>query len=263
MRFMFTPAQAVADKMRVYFDEFHYLLLDKKDLENKIDKLTSEMDQYKIQSIYLEEYRAEIERLQVMLDFQSRYPENLSVVSAHVIARSPNTWDQLITIDRGTKDGVKVNMPVITPDGLVGIVSAVNPSTAQVYLIIDREIAVGVLLLPTREARGIIEGTGSVREMKLGNIPYYSEIQVGDTVITSGLSDIYPKGILVGTIREIIQETSGLLISAKVEPAVHFDQLEEVMVITKLYADMDFSVVEEPENPLDQLDSVPDVLNQP
>lgn len=107
----------------------------------------------------------------------------------------------------------------------------VNNTTAEVNLLTDREMAVGVILQRTRETNGLVEGLGDGNLLRMGNIPYYSSVEVNDRVITSGLSTTYPKGIDVGIISKISREPNGLLLTAEVKPVVDFDRLEEVMVI--------------------------------
>ncbi len=89
----------------------------------------------------------------------------------------------------------------------------------------------GAILQKSREARGIVEGLGKSTFLSMANIPYYSSIKKGDQVICSGLSSQYPKGIRIGKVISVSREPSGLLLSARVKPAVDFDKLEEVLVI--------------------------------
>lgn len=238
---LFAPAQNVVDSLRSWIGDYSYVMADKQAMEDKISALQQEVNDYKQRSLGWEENRAELVRLQAMLDISAQYLDTASFINARVIARSPNTWDQFITVDRGSEQGVSANMPVITPDGLVGIVMNVNAKTSQVYLITDREIAVGVIVQPDREARGIVEGMGSAQELHMENIPYYSEIQVGDMVVTSGLSEIYPKGIRIGTVKALYPEGNGLVMTATVAPFVDFDRLEEVMLIQGYPPNLDFT----------------------
>jgi rod shape-determining protein MreC len=242
IHFLYAPAYRSADKVSLWLEDYHYVLAQKQELEQQLADTKEQLDAYKLKSLAWEENRLEFVRLQAILDLSSQYLDDLQFLTARVIARSPNTWDQFIMIDKGTEHGVTLNMPVITPDGLVGLVMNATSKTAQVYLLTDREIAVGVVVQSSREGRGIVEGMGSPYELKMGNIPYYSEIQAGDIVVTSGLSEIYPKGIKVGTVKELHQEGNGLVITAAIEPAVDFDRLEEVMLPQGYPQDMDFSL---------------------
>ncbi len=168
-----------------------------------------------------------------MLAFKEHNQEQFTLQSARVIARSPNNWFKVITIDQGSQDGITQGMPVINPDGLVGRVSNTSQYSSQVELITDREMAVGAILQNTRETRGIVEGMGDSNALGMINIPYYSQVKKGERVLSSGLSEFYPKGIPIGTIQAVKREANGLLLSATVKPAVKFDKLEEVFVITQ------------------------------
>jgi rod shape-determining protein MreC len=181
----------------------------------------------------LREDKAEVVRLTTMLAFKQYNVDQYELEAAKVIARSPNNWYQTLTIDKGAQNGLAVDMPVINPYGLVGKVVSVTNVSAQVWLITDREMAVGAILQETRETRGIVEGLGDNVQLQMINIPYNSQVSEGEQIITSGLSDIYPPGIPIGVIQNIKKEANGLVLSAGVEPSVKFDQLEEVLVIKK------------------------------
>jgi rod shape-determining protein MreC len=155
----------------------------------------------------------------------------MRMIPAQVIARNPNTWYNTVTIDQGSDKGITRNMPVITPRGLVGRVSSVSSDHAVVTLITDREAAVGAMVQETR-VPGIIVGTVNGKQLKLSQIPFYSEVQEGNRVVTSRFSVLYPAGILIGTIAEISAESEALTKTATVIPAVDLDQIEEVLVVT-------------------------------
>jgi len=212
-------------------ESYSYLFRSKNKLQEDIAEYQKQLSELKIENQRLKEYEAEAKRLQALLNFKELNGSNFDLLGARIIARSPSNWYKIVTIDRGTADGVQKDMPVISPDGLVGCIASADLNTSQVYLITDREIAVGVILQETRDTKGIVEGTGENDLLTMVNIPYYSGIEAGQTVITSGLSEIYPKGIKIGTIEKISREESGLLLTASVKPAVNFDRLEEVFVI--------------------------------
>ncbi len=229
---VFAPSQRLAVNLEEQLTDWRYLLVDKQMLEQQITDLTAERDQLKMENQQLLEYRNEAERLQTLLGFQESNPHQ-TLLGARIIARSPDNWNQMITVDQGYDQGVRENMAVVSPDGLVGVVSSVTSNTARVYLLTDRDIAVGIILEESRETNGIVEGIGVSEKLRVKNVPYYSSMQVGDKVITSGFSEIYPKGIVVGTVSEVTREENGLLLSATVEPAVSFDDLEEVLIVLR------------------------------
>lgn len=214
------------------FSDMTSVFSSQRELLQEVEALKQQNQALTLENQALAEYRAEALRLQQIIGFQNENLEIYRLTPARVIARSPSTWYQYIVLDKGDNDGVKNNMAVISPQGLVGRVSSTSPNTAQVNLLTDREMAVGAVSQDSRETRGIVEGAGDDNLLKMANIPYYSTIEIGEKVVTSGLSQIYPPGIAIGTIQEISQEPGGLLKSATVRPAVAFDQLEEVLLIT-------------------------------
>lgn len=226
------PLQSSIRDLRGNWGGLGQAFSDKRSLQNRIDELEERNRRMAIDNQILREYEAEAKRLRRLLAFQKDNLETYDLLPAAIIARSPNNWSQTLTIDKGAQDGISKGMTVIHPDGLVGRISSVSRSSAQVSLITDRQMAVGVILQRTRETNGIVEGEGISSRLSMNNIPYYSSIEVNDRVITSGLSVIYPKGIDVGTVSKIEREPNGLLQTAEVKPRVDFDRLEEVLVIT-------------------------------
>jgi rod shape-determining protein MreC len=233
IRDSFTPLQSGLSGLRRGLSGVSLGLAEKKELKEKFNDLTIEDRRLKQENEQLMEYKAETERLRSLLAFKEQNSEQYTLQAGRVIARSPNNWFKVITIDQGSQDGITQGMPVINPDGLVGRVMNTSKYSSQVELITDREMAVGAILQNTRETRGIIEGRGDSDTLGMINIPYYSQVKKGERVISSGLSEFYPKGITIGTIKSVKREANGLLLTAAVKPAVKFDELEEVFVITQ------------------------------
>jgi len=232
---VYTPLQNGVNNVRGHWGNLGYLFSDKRALQSRIQELEQRNARMSIDNQALREYEAQAKRLQEMLEFKEDNLDIYDLQAAEIIARSPNNWSKSMLINVGANDGIKQGMPVIHPDGLVGRISKVSSNSAQVSLITDREMAVGVILERSRETNGIVEGTGSSVLLRMNNIPYYSSIEEDDRVITSGLSANYPKGIDVGIVSKVNREPSGLLLSAEVKPAVDFDRLEEVLVITNYH----------------------------
>lgn len=241
---LYTPLQSGVAGARSSWGSLGTVFSDKRVLNQRINELAERNKQMSIDNQILREYEAEAKRLRRIVGFQEDNLETFDLVPASIIARSPNNWHQTLTINKGLADGLDKGMPVMHPDGLVGRISSVTQNSAQVSLITDREMAVGVVLQRTRETNGIVEGEGASNRLRMNNVPYYSSIEVNDRVVTSGLSTIYPKGIDVGIISKISREPSGLLLIAEVKPVVDFDRLEEVLVITSYHP----PVVTEPES---------------
>lgn len=230
----FAPLQAGLDRTRQSVSSVGTALADKKKLLEQVDELQAENNRLHLENQQLREFKAEATRLQRLCDFSDQMTDAYTFEAARVIGRSPNNWSQAIVLDKGSNQGIEAGMTVICPQGLVGRVITVNHNSCRVWLLTDREMAVGVVLQETRQTRGIVEGTGESDKLRMINIPYYSKIKKGQRVITSGLSEHYPKGLLLGKVKSVQREKNGLLLSAVVEPAVDFDKLEEVLVIIEV-----------------------------
>ncbi len=235
IRDTYVPLQSGVSSFRSNWDRRTAVFNDKSQLQQQIKLLEEKNNQLALENQALQEYKQESFRLHKMLNFYNANRENYDLLPAHLIARSPNNWYESITIGRGSRQGVQKGMPVISPSGLVGRVESVSENSAQVSLITDREMAVGAIIQKTRETNGIVEGLGDSDQLRMINIPYYSKINEGDRIVSSGLSTIYPPGINIGTVTEVTPEPNGLLLTAMIKPAVDFNKLEEVFVITSYH----------------------------
>ncbi|MDD3363701.1 MAG: rod shape-determining protein MreC [Syntrophomonas sp.] len=233
VRDSYSPLQTGVDKLEIGINNISVGLAQKKEIEEQIGALEIKNNRLSLENQQLRENRAEVERLRSLLAYKQAQQDQYDLEAARVIARSPNNWYKVITIDKGAENGIAGGMPVINPNGLVGRVVSVSTNSAQIWLITDREMAVGAILQETRETRGIVEGMGDNGTLRMINIPYYSQVRVGENVISSGLSETYPPGIQIGSIQAVNKESNGLVLSATVSPAVDFNQLEEVLVIKK------------------------------
>ncbi len=168
-------------------------------------------------------------RLQALLAFQQNYIA--STVAAQVIGTSGTDLSRLIYIDKGADYGLKPDMAVITPDGIVGKIRDVFPRTAQVLLISDQTSGAGVLLASTR-ILAILHGSSTGR-VQITNLTADSRIKPGETVLTSGGDQIFPRGLPVGTIESIAPDPDHQPYTAiRIKPAANLSQLEEVLIIT-------------------------------
>jgi rod shape-determining protein MreC len=197
-------------------------------LEGRVEELEGKLLKYK-------EVQAENVRLKKLLDFQTGVASQMNTEAAAVIGRDTGNWFGSIIINAGSKKGIRRDMAVITPAGLVGRVIRVSDSTAEVLLITDPRSGVGCLVQETR-APGIVEGVAGGRgNLQMVHIPNDLPTEKGDIIITSGLGSVFPKGIPVGTVRETRKEKSGLFKMAVVDPYVDFNRLEEVLVIKSFH----------------------------
>ena len=151
----------------------------------------------------------------------------LATVAARVIAGSASPDFRTLTIDKGTADGLRPDMAVIAPAGVVGRIITRSARAAKVQLLIDRNAAAGALVERSR-AQGVMEGTGG--DLRLNYVSGTADVNVGDVVVTSGIDGIYPKGFVVGQI-ESVEKGSGTFGAIVIRPAVDFSSLEAVLVV--------------------------------
>jgi rod shape-determining protein MreC len=169
------------------------------------------------------------QRLQALLSFQQQYVA--TTVAAQVIGTSGSELSRILYIDKGSKDGLKSDQAVITPDGIVGKLRDVFPHSAQVLLLDDQTSGAGVILASTR-IRAILRGTSTGRVV-INNLTSDSRIKSGETILTSGGDQVYPRGLPVGTIESIALDPDHQpYTTIQVRPAANLSQLEEVLVIT-------------------------------
>ncbi len=164
--------------------------------------------------------------LQQLLEFRSTV--SFATTGAAVIAGGASPDFRTMTIDKGTSGGLKPDMAVISPAGVVGRVIMPSARAAKVQLLIDRNAAAGALVERSR-AQGVVEGTGSDL-LRMNYVSGVADIKVGDRVVTSGIDGIYPKGFVIGQVQSI-QRGTGEFTSIEVRPAVDFSSLEAVLVV--------------------------------
>jgi len=194
-----------------------------------LEELRTENETLRSQVSELEEARLENERLKKLLDIAQA--GELKVVGARVIGRMPNSWEGVITIDRGSADGIVNGMPVIGPDGLLGQTVEVVRHSAKVRLITDQRSGVAAMLQHGR-ATGIVRGTIN-GGLVLDFVSKEATVTVGDTVIASGLGGVFPKGLIIGEVTRIERDPAALHQKISVVPSGEVSALEEVLVLTE------------------------------
>ena len=170
------------------------------------------------------------ERLRNLLDFQKNITE--LVVAAEVIGKDPSAWFKTVIIDKGSADGLVKGLPVVMPQGIAGQVIEVANHYSKVMLIIDRNSAVDALVQRTR-ARGVIKGE-STDQCRLDYVLRKKDVQVGDIIVSSGLDGIYPKGLRIGIVAEVVDHDADIFHEVILAPFVDFEKLEEVLVVLNI-----------------------------
>ena len=202
--------------------DLRYVRQENRTLQEEVDRLRSE-------EMFLLEAKRENERLRQILQLR----EHISppAIAARVIGKDPSNWFRSILIDKGFKEGINKNTAVFCPQGLVGRVTEVMERTSRVQLITDPNCAVGALVQPSRVGGVVVGEVGPFCRLKF--LPQDAEIQVGDSVLTSGLSGLSPKGIPIGTVSAVYKKENALFQEAEVLPRVDLFSLEEVLIIAK------------------------------
>ncbi|MDO4388436.1 MAG: rod shape-determining protein MreC [Eubacteriales bacterium] len=204
---------------------------DKLQREYETLEMTNEELSLKLSGV--EETEQENARLKVLLDAQDAY-ESLDPIYAKVIARDPGQWFDTFTINRGTTHGVTEGMSVVTGAGLVGYVYEAGLTYAKVLTIIDTRSAVAVLVQRTRDngvMRGEVTEASDSAECYTYYLPNVNNIMPGDVIVTSGTDSLYPKGLTIGEVIAVSQETSSDGSYVIVSPYVDFRHVEEVLVL--------------------------------
>ncbi len=191
-------------------------------------QLKDQIEQMRLERVRLAEDAAQARRLQTLLAFKEQFISR--TVAAQVIGSSGSDLSRIVYIDKGENAGIKRDMAVMTADGIVGKVLLVYASVSQVLLISDQSSGVGALLEKTR-LQGVLRGTAN-GEVALERVMSDEQVPVGETVLTSGGDQIFPKGLPVGT---VIKVGSGkdLFLNIKIKPAANLSKLEEVLVLVE------------------------------
>jgi rod shape-determining protein MreC len=193
------------------------------------DRLAKRVDHLNSKFVAMYDLSAENNRLTTILSLKQQLP--YKVVAARVIGRDPSNWSSTVIIDKGTSGGIKKGAAAVSYLGLVGRVIDAQPFTATVTLINDPDVSVYARIVRSRQEGLACGSLGGTLMLKL--LPKDCDIVVGDVIVTSGLTPIYPKGVLIGRVRDIVKDFSGLSMYALIDPAVDLGALEEVLIIVE------------------------------
>ncbi len=191
-------------------------------------QLKDQIEQMRLEQVRLSEDAAQARRLQSLVAFKEQFISR--TVAAQVIGSSGSDLSRTVYIDKGENAGIKRDMAVMTADGIVGKVLVAYPSVSQVLLISDQSSGVGALLEKTR-LQGVLRGTAN-GEVVLERVMSDEQVPVGETVLTSGGDQIFPKGLPVGTVTKV-GNGKDLFLNIKVKPAANLSKLEEVLVLVE------------------------------
>lgn len=210
------------------FQDIQSLLKENEELKGTVDALKEENNQLK-QDTY------ELDRLRDLYKLDQKYP-GYSKVGARIIGTTTDNWYSTFTIDKGSKDGIEKNMNVIAGGGLVGIVTEVGSNYSIVKTIIEDGSYVSGMLIDTGETCAV-KGDISLMDdgyIRLQHFKGSATVRNGDKIVTSNISDKYLPGILIGYVKDVKKDANNLTQSGYLVPAVDFQHLQEVLVITQL-----------------------------
>src|SRR4051794_12128346 len=200
-----------------------------RDVRKENEQLKNQIVQMRMREVRLVEDAGQARRLQLLLGFKEHYIAK--TVPAQVISTTGSEFSRAIYIDKGQKDGILPDMPVVVPEGIVGKVLRTFASTSLVLLINDPTSGAGVILENSR-LQGILKGNANGTTV-MHNVMSDEKVQVGERVITSGGDRIFPKGLSVGTVAAV-GPGQDLFLNIRVKPSATLNKVEEVLVITKM-----------------------------
>lgn len=203
----------------------HYFFLVYTAQENQ--RLKIELGQLLQQLNQCTEIKLANDRLRHLLGFEDAVARPM--IPARVVGRDPSPWSKTIVVDKGLSDGVHPGAPVVIPEGVVGLVVEASGRYAKVLLLIDPNSAIDALVQRSR-ARGVVKG-GAGSYCVFDYVLRKHDVSVGDTVVSSGLDGVFPKGLRVGRVSEVVRLNAGIFQHVSVTPYVNFDVLEEVFII--------------------------------
>lgn len=201
-----------------------------KGIQKENELLNKQILEYQARLLLFSDLEKDNKKLRDMLSFKANY-FGAKLMPAEIIARSGSSWFEVIEINRGSSDKIVPDSAVINEEGLVGRVLEVFRSSSRVLLITDPSSAVSVVDLETGEM-GIITGN-LFGPLSIKYMSANAQIKVGDKIITSGMSDIFPRGMLVGSVRSISKKDYDIFQKVDVNPAVHLSRLSRLYVVTK------------------------------
>lgn len=229
-----TPFQDLTTGISSWIDETVTASRNKTDLKEENTELKNQIADLLEENRRLAMYEQENTKLSALLKIAQRYPDYESV-GATVIAKDPGVWYDGFTIDKGTSSDISANMVLIAPEGLVGKVLESGLTFSKAQSILDSRSSVPAMSVRTGDL-GVVKGDYTLSADGLCIMEYIdgqAEIMVGDEIVTSHLSDIYPSGLAIGKVLEIETDTNGLTKYAVIQPYVDLKHLDTILVIDK------------------------------
>jgi len=225
--FVQSPVTTVSSSVNNYFRSISSL----RTAQSENDLLKQRIQELEVEVQQKEDLSSENGRLKSFLELKEQSP--YKILAAQIIGRDPSVWFDTSIINRGSLDGVKLNMPIVTNGGLVGRVVAVSPLTAQIALITKDKSGLGAVVgeLGNSNALGVVSGSGKKETLEMGYVPGSVEVQTGGMVYTTGQDGIYPAGLKLGEIVEVRSGSATVPHQIFIKPSANLYAMQEVAVL--------------------------------
>jgi len=225
--FVQSPVTFVGSGVTNYFSSISSM----RTAQSENDALKQRVQELEVEVQNSRSLAAENERLNSLLNLRSEI--NYKFLPAQIIGRDTSVWFDSSIINRGSLDGVKLNMPVVTNGGLVGRITMVSPLTAQVALITKDKSGLGAVVgaVGSSNALGVVSGTGKKEILEMGYVPGSVEVKVGESVYTTGQDGIYPAGLKLGEVAEVRAGTASEALKIFIQPSAKLSSMQEVAVL--------------------------------
>lgn len=225
--FIQSPVTTVTSAISNYFSSIASL----RSAQSENDALKEQVQELQVELQQKTELAAENTRLKSLLGLKEQ--SKLSALPARIIGRDPSVWFDSSIVDRGSLDGVKLNMPVVSEGGLVGRVTAVSPLTALVDLITRDKSGVGAVIgqIGESNALGVVSGTSKRDLLEMKYVTGSVEVRVGQSVFTTGQDGIFPPGLKIGEIVSVVSGSATTPHQIQIQPAARLNAMQEVGIL--------------------------------
>lgn len=225
--FVQSPVTSITSSVTNYFQSISSL----RSAQTENDQLKQRVQELEVEVQQKEELSKENESLKALLELKTE--AKYKILPAQIIGRDPSLWFDSAIINRGSLDGVKLNMPIVNNGGLIGRVIAVSPITAQINLVTKDQSRMGGVIgaLGTSNALGVVTGTSKKELLEMGYIPGSIEVQPGEMVYTTGQDGIYPAGLKIGEVVEVRPGSATVTQQIFIKPGAKLYSMEEVAVL--------------------------------
>ncbi len=225
--FVQSPVTFVSSGVTNYFSSISSM----RTAQSENDALKQRVQELEVEVQTNKSLTFENERLKSLLELKAEIPYKF--LPAQIIGRDTSAWFDSSIINRGSLDGVKLNMPIVTNGGLVGRVTAVSPLTAQVALITKDKSGLGAVVgeLGASNALGVVSGSGKTEILEMGYVPGSLEVKVGESVYTTGQDGIYPAGLKLGEVAEVRAGSASEALKIFIQPIAKLSSMQEVAVL--------------------------------